>query len=81
MGTGVRWNSGNYLQSGKVRWEQGSYAVVSAQIGYRYNRHVEGTLTVDNLFDRKYYEKLGGASRQNYYGQPRSVMLTLRYQY
>ncbi|MNL52794.1 Fe(3+)-pyochelin receptor precursor [compost metagenome] len=54
---------------------------MSAQVGYRYNRHVEGTLTVDNLFDRKYYEKLGGASRQNYYGQPRSVMLTLRYQY
>ncbi|MNT65918.1 Fe(3+)-pyochelin receptor precursor [compost metagenome] len=64
-----------------MRWDQGSYALVSAQIGYRYNRHVEGTLTVDNLFDRKYYEKLGGASRQNYYGQPRSVMLTLRYQY
>ncbi len=81
VGTGVRWNSGNYLQSGNVRWDQGSYAVVSAQVGYRYNRHVEGTLTVDNLFDRKYYEKLGGASRQNYYGQPRSVMLTLRYQY
>lgn len=81
VGTGVRWNSGNYLQSGNVRWEQGSYALVSAQIGYRYNRHLEGTLTVDNLFDRKYYEKLGGASRQNYYGQPRSVMLTLRYQY
>ncbi len=81
VGTGVRWNSGNYLQSGKVRWDQGSYALVSAQIGYRYNRHLEGTLTVDNLFDRKYYEKLGGAARQNYYGQPRSVMLTLRYQY
>lgn len=81
VGTGVRWNSGNYLQSGNVRWDQGSYALVSAQIGYRYSRHVEGTLTVDNLFDRKYYEKLGGASRQNYYGQPRSVMLTVRYQY
>jgi len=81
VGAGVRYNSGFYQQTGNVRWDQGSYTTVSAQIGYRYNRHVDGTLTVDNVFDRVYYEKLGGGSRQNYYGQPRSVMLTLRYQY
>lgn len=81
LGLGLRYNSGFYAQSGATRWEQGSYTVATAQLGYRYNRHLEGSLTVDNLFDRKYYEKLGGASRQNYYGQPRSVMLNLRYRY
>lgn len=81
VGAGVRFNSGFYQQRGDVRWDQESYTVVSAQVGYRHDKHWEGTLTVDNLFDRVYYEKLGGASRQNYYGQPRSVMLTLRYQY
>ena len=81
VGAGVRFNSGFYQQTGNVRWDQGSYTTVSAQVGYRYNKHFDGTLTVDNLFDRVYYEKLGGASRQNYYGQPRSVMLTVRYQY
>jgi len=77
----VRYNSGFYQQTGNVRWDQGSYTTLSAQVGYRYNKHFEGTLTVDNVFDRVYYEKLGGGSRQNYYGQPRSVMLTMRYQY
>lgn len=81
VGGGVRLNSGFYTQSGAVRWDQGTTAIFSAQVGYRYNRHLEGTVTVDNLFDKTYYEKLGGASRQNYYGQPRSVMLTMRYQY
>ncbi|OZI72317.1 TonB-dependent siderophore receptor [Bordetella genomosp. 12] len=81
VGAGVRFNSGFYEESDDVRWKQGSFTTVSAQIGYRYDKHLEATLTVDNLFDRVYYEKLGGESRQNYYGQPRSVMLTMRYQY
>lgn len=81
VGGGLRYSSGFYQQSRDVRWTQGSFTTVSAQVGYRYDKHLEGTLTVDNLFDRVYYEKLGGASRQNYYGTPRSVMLNLRYQY
>lgn len=81
VGAGLRYNSGFYEQSGDVRWDQGSFTTVSAQSGYRYNKHIEGTLTVDTLFDRVYYEKLGGAPRQNYCGQPRRVMLNLRYQY
>ncbi|WP_231755242.1 TonB-dependent receptor [Bordetella sp. N] len=81
VGAGVRVNSGFYEEENDTRWNQGTYTVVSAQVGYRYNRHLDTTLTVNNLFDRKYYEKLGGASRQNYYGAPRSVMLNVRYQY
>ncbi|SAI69486.1 ferric-siderophore receptor [Bordetella ansorpii] len=81
VGAGVRYNSGFYYTNGTTRWDQGSYTVVTAQVGYRYDRHLDGTVTVDNLFDRKYYDKLGGLTRQNYYGTPRSVMLNVRYRY
>lgn len=81
VGGGVRYNSGFHHQAGNVRWEQGSVTLVTAQVGYAFDKHLDGTLTVENLFDRKYYEKLGGATRQNYYGQPRNVMLNLRYRY
>lgn len=35
-------------------------------------------LNIDNLFDRVYWERAGTATRSNYYGLPRSAMLTLR---
>lgn len=58
-----------------------AYNVASAQIGYRINRHLSASLTANNLFDAKYYEKVSGAGRQNFYGEPRNVMLTLQAKY
>lgn len=81
VGGGLRFSSGDDLRSGDVRWDQGGDTTVSAQVGYRFDRPLEATLTIDNLFDRKHYEKLGGAARQNDSGQPRGVMLNVRYQY
>lgn len=53
------------------------YAVVDLQAGYRFNENVTASLTVNNVFDKKYYERVGGNSVFNFYGEPRSVVFKL----
>lgn len=58
--------------------EQGSFAVYDATVGYRINARLDLTFAVKNLFDRKYYTRMGGLNTYNSYGDPRNVMLTVR---
>jgi len=58
--------------------EQGSFAVYDATVGYRINARVDLSFAVHNLFDRKYYTRMGGTNTYNAYGDPRNVMLSLR---
>lgn len=60
-----------------ITFFQGGYAVADAQIGYRFNEHVEGTLTVRNIFDRKYFDRIP-TQYYGIYGEPRSIMVSLR---
>ncbi|ALM82841.1 TonB-dependent receptor [Bordetella sp. N] len=48
------------------------YLTASLQVGYQINPKTSATVTVDNAFGKTYYQSVG------YYGNPRSVMLTLR---
>ena len=50
-------------------------------MGYRVNKHVSAALNVNNIFDKKYYRTLGSERGSNWYGEPRSVMLTVQAQY
>ncbi|MFZ2268881.1 MAG: TonB-dependent siderophore receptor [Azonexus sp.] len=61
--------------------EQNGYTVVKAQVGYKIDKNYAVTLDVNNLFDEKYYTRLGGTNTYNTYGDPRNVMLTLRASY
>ncbi|MFD4839531.1 TonB-dependent siderophore receptor [Achromobacter sp. NPDC058515] len=79
LGAGVRSVSSMYRLNGPVKFEQRPYTTVSAQAGYRFNKHVDATLTVNNLFDKVYYQRVWAAYGSNYYGEPRSVMLAVRY--
>jgi outer membrane receptor for ferric coprogen and ferric-rhodotorulic acid len=65
-------------ESGGVRFEEDGYAVVSARFGYQLNRNLEASFSITNVFDEKYYAHLAGATRQNYYGEPRAFLLSLR---
>lgn len=74
---------GMYLQSSTYRstnYVQGGYAIFSAKVGYKFNSNLEADLSVDNLFDKKYYVR-APAGLFSQYGAPRSVMLTLRASY
>ncbi|MGP1717629.1 MAG: TonB-dependent siderophore receptor [Methylophilus sp.] len=78
IGGGLDMSSGVYAYDGTNKWEQGSYTLASAQVSYRIDPKWDLSLTGNNLFDKKYYSRLDGWSRQTYFGEPRSVMLTLR---
>lgn len=86
IGGGVDVQSGTYSQGGNpgVRVEQGGYAVAGLRAGYRIDRTWSLGLNVNNLFDRRYYSRLGSAGAfgpanfGNVYGEPRNVTLTLR---
>lgn len=60
----------NYSQSG--------YAVWNAMAQYRIDNNWTVTLNLNNLFDKWYYRTVGSASLNNFYGDPRNAMLTLR---
>ncbi|MFJ1300726.1 TonB-dependent siderophore receptor [Pseudomonadota bacterium AL_CKDN230030165-1A_HGKHYDSX7] len=81
VGGGVRLQSASYKTVGAIRLEQGGYAIWDGRIGYRINRNLQAALNVNNIFDKKYYRTLGSLNGSNWYGEPRSVMLTLTAQY
>ena len=57
---------------------QGGYGVASLQVGYRINRNLSASLTIDNLFDRHYSRSISIPFNNNYYGALRSAMVVLR---
>lgn len=54
--------------------EQGGYAIFNAQVGYRFNKHVEASLQLNNIFNRDYYIRPPG-SFYSVFGDTRNVML------
>ncbi|MFC4308442.1 TonB-dependent siderophore receptor [Steroidobacter flavus] len=59
-------------------YTQGAYAVFSARAGYRVDERWTAALNVGNLGDRTYYQTPGHSQFGNWYGEPRSYMVTLR---
>lgn len=80
-GLGVQAQSRYSVTSGGVTLRQGGYALANARLGWRIDRHFTAALNVNNLFDKHYYQSLSGTAWNNRYGEPRSVMLSLRAQY
>lgn len=56
---------------------QGGYAIFNAQVGYRFNKHVQATLALNNIFNRDYYIRPPG-NFYSVFGDRRNVMLTVR---
>lgn len=81
IGGGLAYRSEFYAQSGTVRLVTGDYTLFNAQLGYQINNQLSLNLSVDNLFDKKYYEKVSSPTRQNFYGEPRRVALVLKASY
>lgn len=77
LGGGIRVFSDVYRIDEGVRFSQSGYAVVDLQAGYRFNENLKASLTVSNVFDKKYYQSVGYGERQNYYGAPRAVTFKL----
>lgn len=66
---------------GATTIEAPGYTVVDVQVGYDFNEHLQASLTINNLFDEKYYERVGGTSVFNFYGEPLSATFKLSASY
>lgn len=81
VGGGMSYRSAFFAQSGAIQLVSGNYSVFNAQVAYQINDKLSLSLNVDNLFDKTYYEKVSGTTRQNFYGEPRRVVLALKARY
>lgn len=67
-----------FQESSSVLITQGGYSVWNAFSSYKINDKWTASLNVDNLFDKNYWAVVAGTRNGNYFGAPRSVMLTMR---
>lgn len=58
--------------------EQGGHGIYNLQGGYRHSAATTLSLSINNLFDRTYYARVGGLNSYNTYGEPRNWLLTVR---
>ncbi|WP_233503552.1 TonB-dependent siderophore receptor [Sphingomonas psychrotolerans] len=61
--------------------EQESFAVAGAQLGWRFSEGLRAFVSVNNVLDKVYYQRVGSINTYNFYGEPRNVLLTLRASY
>ncbi|MFJ2325327.1 TonB-dependent siderophore receptor [Pseudomonas sp. NPDC087690] len=86
VGGGVSWQSAFY---GKIysapagdytRIKQGGYTLVDLMSRYQYNEHLSFTVNANNVFDKRYLTGLGNFDT-TFYGEPRNVMLTTKWDF
>nr|WP_240158335.1 TonB-dependent receptor [Pantoea sp. Tr-811] len=87
VGGGMNWQSGIHFtatpadQGKTVKATQGQFAVFNLMARYQFNEQLSTTLNVNNLFDKKYLSALDTTFYSGYYGDPRNVMVTTRWDF
>ncbi|MFT4055636.1 MAG: TonB-dependent siderophore receptor [Novosphingobium sp.] len=85
IGGGVTAQSALYYTDTDTRvsmpYRQEAYAIVSAKLGYRVNRHLDFAINADNLLDKTYLRDLGVDYYFNMYGEPRKILASVRYKF
>lgn len=76
VGGGIRSQSrsSDYAYDGR---EQGGYTLLDARIAYQFTQNLSAALNIDNLTDKTYFRSVSYG--RNFYGTPRSALLTLQY--
>lgn len=67
---------GNRLVTERAKITQQAYAVVNLMSRYQFDEQVSASININNLFDKKYYERVGFYNGV-YWGDPRAVTLAL----
>ncbi|MDP9032183.1 MAG: TonB-dependent receptor, partial [Pseudomonadota bacterium] len=60
----------------RTRITQQAYTVVNLMSRYEFDDHLSASLNINNLFDKKYYERVGFYNGV-YWGDPRSISVAL----
>ncbi len=86
IGGGLNWQSEIYTAATipisntatiRTNVSQDSYVLANLMARYKINDHVNLALNVDNLFDEKYYRRVGFYNG-GYFGEPRKVKVSVR---
>ena len=64
------WQDFQFLSPGNAIW--------SARVGYAFNKDWSVAMNVGNLFDKTYYSTVGYAGYGNFYGEKRTVTVSLK---
>lgn len=61
--------------------EQDAYTLVDFMLGFKPTEHIDARLNLNNAFDKKYYNSLSSSVTvpSNVYGDPRNLMLSVKY--
>lgn len=82
IGGGLTWQSRIAAELTQIGFggeaRQKGYVLVDARIGHQVTDAIEIAATVNNLFDKKYYERVNGIQFGNFYGAPRNLLVTAR---
>jgi len=84
LGGGARWQSKtwgdvfNPVAGRRVRHDVSGYWLFDAMASYRFNKQLSASLNVNNVFDKRYYSIFNAYSTYTW-GEPRRVMLNVRY--
>jgi outer membrane receptor for ferric coprogen and ferric-rhodotorulic acid len=55
----------------------GSFAVIDLRAGYQIDAHWRAALSINNVFDRIYYQTIGTPLNGSWYGAPRGFVLRI----
>lgn len=90
LGGGARWQSAGWQtvynwgydnRAGRYeKFTQDPYWLVDVMARYQFTRNLSATLNVNNLFDKAYFTNIGFYDSA-YYGDPRNVMVTTRWDF
>jgi TonB-dependent siderophore receptor len=78
LGFGLRSVSDFYNGTGAQLIRGPGYTVFQLGASYDITAKYRLALNVDNLFDKNYWEKVSGITRQNFFGEPRRISVSLR---
>ena len=84
LGGGVNWQSKTSASLSEifgpttVPVRQGAYALVDVRAAYDLSDNITLAVNVNNLFDKRYWERMNGVQYGNTYGAPRNVLATVR---
>lgn len=87
VGGGMNWQSGTHFTARPadlnmtVKAKQEQFTVFNLMARYQLTDELSTTLNVNNLFDKKYLSALDTTFYSGYYGDPRNVMLSAKYQF
>ncbi|UXC28891.1 TonB-dependent siderophore receptor [Aliarcobacter butzleri] len=77
FGAGLNYKSKFYTGSNATKITQDAFITTDLMAGYKVNKNLDFQLNINNVFDEKYYDRIGNNSMV--YGDPRNFTLGMKY--